>query len=137
MMQQMMNQMCQLPMEQLQQMLQQTQQMFLQMQQNPQVMMGMVQQQQKMMMQMPGGQAPTVSATSTATPVVAKPSEPGPDVMDPEVQELGDYFQIEDRWIKRLNETMHKRKHTKESDLAKLYEVLEHARSPTGLLTAK
>merc|ERR1740130_864216 len=57
--------------------------------------------------------------------------------MDKDVQELGDYFSIEDRWIVRLNETMKKRRDTKESDLAKLYEVLERARSPTGLLTVK
>merc|ERR1719464_2570397 len=63
--------------------------------------------------------------------------EPKEDPMDPDVQELGDYFNIEDRWIKRLNETMKKRKDTKSQDLAKLYEVLERARSPTGLLTVK
>merc|ERR1719401_826531 len=57
--------------------------------------------------------------------------------IDPEVRELGDYFNIEERWIKRLNETMKKRKDTKEQDIAKLYEVLERARSPTGLLTVK
>merc|ERR1719325_210864 len=59
------------------------------------------------------------------------------NVIDPEVRELGDYFNIEDRWIKRLNETMRKRMDTKEQDIAKLYEVLERARSPTGLLTVK
>lgn len=58
-------------------------------------------------------------------------------VIDPEVRELGDYFNIEDRWVKRLNETMRKRQDTKEQDIAKLYEVLERARSPTGLLTVK
>merc|ERR1740129_322509 len=63
--------------------------------------------------------------------------EPKEDAMDPDVQELGDYFNIEDRWIKRLDETMKKRQDTKEQDLAKLYEVLERARSPTGLLTVK
>merc|ERR1719373_1075850 len=57
--------------------------------------------------------------------------------VDPEVRELGDYFNIEDRWIKRLNETMKKRRDTKEQDIAKLYEVLERPRSPTGLLTVK
>merc|ERR1719373_1477949 len=57
--------------------------------------------------------------------------------IDPDVRELGDYFNIEDRWIKRLNETMKKRQDTKEQDIAKLYEVLERARSPTGLLTVK
>merc|ERR1719198_2126145 len=65
------------------------------------------------------------------------PPEPESDEIDAEVRELGDYFNIEDRWIKRLNETMKKRKDTKEQDLAKLYEVLERARSPTGLLTVK
>merc|ERR1719188_2978497 len=58
-------------------------------------------------------------------------------MIDPEVRELGDYFNIEDRWIKRLNETMKKRQDTKSQDIAKLYEVLERARSPTGLLTVK
>lgn len=59
------------------------------------------------------------------------------DGIDPEVRELGDYFNIEERWIKRLNETMKKRMDTKSQDIAKLYEVLERARSPTGLLTVK
>merc|ERR1719343_487250 len=63
--------------------------------------------------------------------------EPKEGEMDPDVQELGDYYNIEDRWIKRLNETMKKRMDTKEQDIAKLYEVLERARSPTGLLTVK
>merc|ERR1719258_401730 len=67
----------------------------------------------------------------------AVPKAPEDDRIDPDVQELGDYFNIEDRWVKRLNETMKKRQATKEADLAKLYEVLENARSPTGLLTVK
>ncbi|CAE7485643.1 unnamed protein product, partial [Symbiodinium pilosum] len=57
--------------------------------------------------------------------------------IDPEIQELCDYFNIEDRWIKRLNETMKKRQDTKAEDIEKLYETLERARSPTGLLTVK
>jgi len=65
------------------------------------------------------------------------PKQELPDTIDAEVQELGDYFNIEDRWIKRLNETMKKRQDTKSQDIAKLYEVLERARSPTGLLTVK
>merc|ERR1719382_673447 len=81
------------------------------------------------------------SAGSTAVAAPA-PEQPCPkkepeDEIDPGVQELGDYFNIEDRWIKRLNEAMMKRMDTKEQDLAKLYEVLERARSPTGLLTVK
>merc|ERR1719162_50174 len=70
----------------------------------------------------------------------AKPAPPPAPVSNEicsEVRELGDYFNIEERWVKRLNETMRKRQDTKEQDLAKLYEVLERARSPTGLLTVK
>merc|ERR1719369_2619450 len=65
------------------------------------------------------------------------PKKVAEDEIDPDVKELGDYFNIEDRWVKRLNETMKKRKDTKGQDIAKLYEVLERARSPTGLLTVK
>merc|ERR1719503_400132 len=69
----------------------------------------------------------------------AQPKAPPDDdgTIDDDVKELGDYFNIEDRWVKRLNESMKKRQATKEADLAKLYEVLENARSPTGLLTVK
>merc|ERR1719410_3354820 len=59
------------------------------------------------------------------------------DEIDPEVRELGDYFNIEERWVVRLNQVIKKRQDTKGQDLAKLYEVLERARSPTGLLTVK
>merc|ERR1719379_1423661 len=76
-------------------------------------------------------------AGGSAEPAPAPPPKESEDEIDPEVRELGDYYNIEDRWIKRLNETMKKRKDTKEQDLAKLYEVLERARSPTGLLTVK
>merc|ERR1719210_595241 len=79
--------------------------------------------------------AGAVGSSSEGPP--APPPREVEEEMDPEVRELGDYFNIEDRWIKRLNETMKKRQDTKEQDLAKLYEVLERARSPTGLLTVK
>merc|ERR1719203_903350 len=77
---------------------------------------------------------PTESAPS-AKP--APPPAPVSNEIDSEVRELGDYFNIEERWVKRLNETMKKRQDTKSQDIAKLYEVLERARSPTGLLTVK
>eukprot|EP00401_Gymnodinium_catenatum_P074494 CAMPEP_0117501424 /NCGR_PEP_ID=MMETSP0784-20121206/23290_1 /TAXON_ID=39447 /ORGANISM="" /LENGTH=576 /DNA_ID=CAMNT_0005296675 /DNA_START=48 /DNA_END=1775 /DNA_ORIENTATION=+ len=72
-----------------------------------------------------------------AAPAAAAQQAEKDDAIDADVQELGDYFNIEERWIRRLNETMKKRKDTKEQDIAKLYEVLERARSPTGLLTVK
>merc|ERR1719210_2228198 len=87
-----------------------------------------------------GAGNPLLSSMVPAPPassVVDAPRKEEEQEIDPEVRELGDYFNIEDRWIKRLNETMRKRKDTKEQDLAKLYEVLERARSPTGLLTVK
>merc|ERR1719325_159415 len=83
------------------------------------------------MMPMMGGPRPPKDEPAPAR------QEPKEEAIDPDVQELGDYYNIEDRWIKRLNETMRKRQDTKEQDLAKLYEVLERARSPTGLLTVK
>merc|ERR1719330_618932 len=86
------------------------------------------------------GGNPMMGAMMGGPPQKPRPpprEEPKEDAMDPDVQELGDYYNIEDRWIKRLNETMRKRQDTKEQDLAKLYEVLERARSPTGLLTVK
>merc|ERR1719220_1474320 len=79
--------------------------------------------------------AGAVGSSSEGPP--APPPREVEEEMDPDVRELGDYFNIEDRWIKRLNETMKKRQETKEQDIAKLYEVLERARSPTGLLTVK
>merc|ERR1740121_865324 len=86
------------------------------------------------MLGMMGGSA---GSSSAAAPMEAAKPKPAEDEIDPDVRELGDYFNIEDRWIKRLNETMKKRMATKEQDIAKLYEVLERALSPTGLLTVK
>merc|ERR1719188_2659015 len=88
-----------------------------------------------------GGMGGMMPAGGGSGPPEKKPLDPllSEDNLeiDPDVRELGEYFNIEDRWAKRLNETMKKRKATKEQDIAKLYEVLERARSPTGLLTVK
>merc|ERR1719329_1552231 len=101
----------------------------------------------------PMGSAGLAPASKVAAGNLGEPSKDGPPreshaaaqqlggqaehEMDPDVRELGDYFSIEERWVVRLNEEIHKRGQTKEEDLAKLYEVLETARSPTGLLTVK
>ncbi|CAE7556449.1 unnamed protein product, partial [Symbiodinium necroappetens] len=68
-----------------------------------------------------------------------KPTLPQDDdeTIDPDIRELGDYFNIEERWVVRLNEAMKKRQDSKAVDIEKLYEVLEKARSPTGLLTVQ
>merc|ERR1719512_341611 len=82
------------------------------------------------MLGLPG---PATSSEGTASATQQEAEEE----LDPEVRELGEYFNIEDRWIRRLNQVIKKRQDTKSQDLAKLYEVLERARSPTGLLTVK
>lgn len=82
---------------------------------------------------------PSKSSSSSSIGVEVKAKEKErkeePD-LDPAVQRLCDHFQIEERWIKRLDSLI-ARRGSKDRDLAKLYEILENARSPTGLLVAK
>merc|ERR1719433_1385558 len=87
-----------------------------------------------------GAGNPLLSSMVPAPPassVVDAPRKEEEQEIDPEVRELGDYFNIEERWVVRLNQVVRKRQDTKGQDLEKLYEVLERARSPTGLLTVK
>lgn len=63
-------------------------------------------------------------------------AEPTP-VIDPDVQELCDHFHIEDRHTQRLNEIVKNRRDTFEADMLKLWEKLEDAREPAGLLVVK
>eukprot|EP00913_Durusdinium_trenchii_P014811 g13889.t1 len=88
---------------------------------------------------MGGAAAPAAASIASSSEAEKRKVEvePNDDDIDPQIQELCDYFNIEDRWVKRLNETMRKRQDTKQEDIEKLYEVLERARSPTGLLTVK
>lgn len=114
---------------------------------NPMMMMMMANMMQMAQKQMGGGQGssanPMGGAMQPETVGGSTSSRKGPPVekddekIDPDIRELGDYFNIEERWIKRLDETMNKRRETKQQDLEKLYEVLERARSPTGLLTVQ
>ncbi|CAE7556567.1 unnamed protein product [Symbiodinium natans] len=98
-----------------------------------------------MMMMMAGAMAAAQGSPtnrSSSSPQRSEPEPPSkredkPWDMDADVRKLGDHFNIEDRWLVRLDELMRRRRETKEQDLAKLYEVLEQARSPTGLLVAK
>eukprot|EP00933_Yihiella_yeosuensis_P029481 TRINITY_DN23124_c2_g2_i1.p1 TRINITY_DN23124_c2_g2~~TRINITY_DN23124_c2_g2_i1.p1 ORF type:complete len:377 (+),score=123.84 TRINITY_DN23124_c2_g2_i1:130-1131(+) len=59
------------------------------------------------------------------------------DIADRDIRRLGAFFNIEDEWVKRLDEVMEKRPDSKERDLAKLYEILDTARNPSNLLVAK
>merc|ERR1719433_2086669 len=65
------------------------------------------------------------------------PPEPAQPAIDPDVQELCDHFHIEDRHLQRLNEIMKGRQDTFEGDMLKLWEKLEDAREPAGLLVVK
>jgi len=56
--------------------------------------------------------------------------------IDPDVADLCDYYQIEDRIMLKLNEAMKGRKDTFVGDMEKLWKELETARSPPGLLMA-
>lgn len=57
--------------------------------------------------------------------------------MDAEVKKLCLHFEIEPECAKRLDEEMSKRQDTKESDLARLYDILDDVGSPTCLLEIK
>merc|ERR550525_1464045 len=58
-------------------------------------------------------------------------------MIDPDVQELCDYFHIEERHARRLSDIMKNRQNTFVEDLERLYDVLERANSPAGLLVVK
>jgi len=64
-------------------------------------------------------------------------STPGVTMTDPDVQELCDYFHIEERHARRLSDIMKKRQETFVEDIERLYDVLERANSPAGLLVVK
>lgn len=54
--------------------------------------------------------------------------------IDPDVQELCDHFNIEERHVVKLGELMKSRQDTFEGDMLKLWEELERARVPNGML---
>uniref|UniRef100_A0A7S1RZM9 Uncharacterized protein n=1 Tax=Alexandrium catenella TaxID=2925 RepID=A0A7S1RZM9_ALECA len=57
--------------------------------------------------------------------------------IDPDVQELADHFGLDERITKQLDNEMKNRQDTFEGDLLALWDILEHARSPPGLLSVK
>jgi hypothetical protein len=85
--------------------------------------------------------APTVQPPPPpAPPPVEAPPEPeglAAISLDPDVKKLCLHFEIEVECAKRLDEAMTSRQDTKESDLAKLYDILDDVGDPTGLLDMK
>merc|ERR1719171_937958 len=57
--------------------------------------------------------------------------------LPPEAKELCDHFEIEDRLRGRLGKCLADRPNTRDEDMATLWDALEHARAPAGLLVAK
>lgn len=72
--------------------------------------------------------APTQDGTQVPT------WPPEQTTVDPDVADLCDYFSIEDRIMMKLDEAMKTRQSTFVSDIEKLWEKLEGARSPAGML---
>merc|ERR1719150_294631 len=57
--------------------------------------------------------------------------------INPDVQELADHFGLDERITKQLDDEMKQRADTFEGDLVALWDILETARSPAGLLSVK
>jgi len=88
----------------------------------------------------PGGAAagvrPVPPPPAGAAPVAAAPA-PVSDMIDPDIQEMCDNFHIEDKHARRLHNIMKNRQNTFAEDLERVWDVLERAREPAGLLTVK
>merc|ERR1719195_1615635 len=70
-------------------------------------------------------------------PPAAQGMPTGPAEIDPDVQEFCDHFGIDPRMTRLLNDELHKRPDTWEGDLLALWEIIEQARVPPGLLMVK
>lgn len=57
--------------------------------------------------------------------------------IDPEIAEMAHHFNLDDRAVRALDQQMKRRKETFDDDLAALWEILEGARNPSGLLMVK
>merc|ERR1719499_84211 len=75
---------------------------------------------------------------------VPKPAEPKQEqkpqessAPDPDIVELFDHFHIDPRHLSRFSGLMDKRQETFAGDMLKLWELLEQARSPEGMLVSK
>mmetsp|Transcript_62697 Transcript_62697/g.173441 ORF Transcript_62697/g.173441 Transcript_62697/m.173441 type:complete len:259 (+) Transcript_62697:2-778(+) len=72
----------------------------------------------------------------------SKPEPPRKEVQestapDPDIVELFDHFHIDPRHLSRFSGLMDKRQETFAGDMLKLWELLEQARSPEGMLVSK
>lgn len=80
-----------------------------------------------------GGPTSLINALRHRPQAVADEHETkGP--LDPDVSELCDHFHIEERHVHKLNDIMMSRKETFEGDMLKLWDELERAKVPNGML---
>lgn len=79
---------------------------------------------------------PNAAAALRAAEVPAN-SVPSSNFVDPDVMELCEYFHIEERHARRLSDLMKRRQDTFVEDIERLYDILERANSPAGLLVVK
>jgi len=89
---------------------------------------------------------PTVAAQVSSNPLLsqlwrhvtaANQATVQPPGIHVDVQELAEHFGLDERITKRLDDEIKKRPDTMEEDLQSLYDILETARSPAGLLAVK
>merc|ERR1719401_2111287 len=57
--------------------------------------------------------------------------------IDAEVMELRDHFNLDDKVVNALDQQVKRRKATRVEDMSALWEILEGARNPSGLLMVK
>jgi len=79
----------------------------------------------------------TGSLPEGATPGAIPPPPELPGVVDPDVADLCEHYEVEDRVMQILNDAMKERRETFDTDILGLWESLQTARSPAGLLMAK
>merc|ERR1719204_631339 len=103
-----------------------------------QMMQQQQQQQQLQIQQQQQHQAMQQQATSHLTLQAAQAYDASKqEAIDSEVQELAHHFKLDDRITKDLDVQMKTRKQTFDDDIAALYEILDGARNPAGLLRVK
>lgn len=82
-------------------------------------------------------------AGNIAMPMPVKPAqevvkrEPVSNSPDPDIVELFDHFHIDPRHLSRFQTLMDKREGTFAGDMLKIWELMEQARSPEGMLVSK
>merc|ERR1740122_691138 len=85
-----------------------------------------------------GGIAGNIALPKPAAPEPPiKKKEADTSLPDPDIVELFDHFHIDPRHLSRFQTLMEKREKTFAGDMLKIWELMEQARSPEGMLVSK